>query len=137
MITARTNVMGHLTGAPCPDDGLKSLYRDMYKRPDLAVRLGLTEQKADLLDRIASEEGRPEAAVQAEEAFALAPSYRPILDGKPPTLTGRPNTGTGGPLLNVPSPGSSTRATAVSPAAGASKAAAVEGERAEGPLAVV
>ncbi|MFD4136834.1 hypothetical protein [Streptomyces goshikiensis] len=98
-------------GAPRPDDGLKSLYRDVYKRPD-SLSAGLIEHKAAMLDRIASEEGRPEAAVQAEEAFALAASYRPMLDGKPPALTGRPNTGTGVPLPNVPPPGSSTRATA-------------------------
>lgn len=61
-------------------DGLKYLYRDMYKRPDPAARLRLTERKAALLDRIAVEEGRPEAAVQAEEARALAAQLRAEIE---------------------------------------------------------
>ncbi|GAA2201215.1 hypothetical protein [Streptomyces bangladeshensis] len=62
-------------------DGLKYLYRDMYKRPDPVARLRLTERKAALLDRIAIEEGRPEAAVQAEEARALAAQLRAEIEG--------------------------------------------------------
>ncbi|MFE4829934.1 hypothetical protein [Streptomyces sp. NPDC056672] len=62
-------------------DGLKYLYRDMYKRPDPVARLRLTERKAALLDRIATEEGRPEAAVQAEEARALAAQLRAEING--------------------------------------------------------
>ncbi|MCX5434741.1 hypothetical protein OHU11_41925 (plasmid) [Streptomyces sp. NBC_00257] len=62
-------------------DGLKYLYRDMYKRPDPGARLRLTERKAALLDRIATEEGRPEAVVQAEEARALAAQLRAEIDG--------------------------------------------------------
>nr|WP_024127904.1 hypothetical protein [Streptomyces sp. 14R-10]AHF46178.1 hypothetical protein pZL1.13 [Streptomyces sp. 14R-10] len=62
-------------------DGLSHLYRDMHKRPDPAARLRLTERKAALLDRIAVEEGRPEAAVQAEEARALAARLRAEIDG--------------------------------------------------------
>ncbi|MGW0491159.1 hypothetical protein [Streptomyces olivaceus] len=61
-------------------DGLNYLYRDMHKRPDPAVRLRLTERKADLLDRIAIEEGRPEAAAQAEEARALAAELRAEIE---------------------------------------------------------
>ncbi|MGV4988985.1 hypothetical protein ACVB8X_40870 [Streptomyces sp. NRAIS4] len=53
----------------------------MYKRPDPVARLRLTERKAALLDRIAIEEGRPEAAVQAEEARALAAQIRAEIEG--------------------------------------------------------
>ncbi|SCE46555.1 hypothetical protein GA0115236_161528 [Streptomyces sp. IgraMP-1] len=49
--------------------------------PDPAARLRLTELKAALLDRIAVEEGRPEATVQAEEARALAAQLRAEIDG--------------------------------------------------------
>jgi hypothetical protein len=38
----------------------------MHKRPDPAVRLRLTKRKAALLDRIAIEEGRPEAALTSD-----------------------------------------------------------------------
>ncbi|MBD2829901.1 hypothetical protein ID875_21290 [Streptomyces globisporus] len=62
-------------------DGLSYLYRDMHKRPDPAARLRLTERKAALLDRIAIEEGRPEAAAQAEEARALAAQLRAEIEG--------------------------------------------------------
>ncbi|MFG2881088.1 hypothetical protein ACGFYV_01955 [Streptomyces sp. NPDC048297] len=61
-------------------DGLKYLYRDMSKGPDPVARLRLTERKAALLDRIAVEEGRPEAAAQAEEARALAAWLRAEID---------------------------------------------------------
>ncbi|MFE7268021.1 hypothetical protein ACFU9B_39470 [Streptomyces sp. NPDC057592] len=61
-------------------DGLNYLYRNMsqlgFEGPDPKARLRLTERKAALLDRIAIEEGRPEAAVQAEEARALAAQLR-------------------------------------------------------------
>ncbi|MFD8822091.1 hypothetical protein ACFV1C_07005 [Streptomyces sp. NPDC059605] len=67
-------------------DGLKYLYRDMHKRPDPAARLRLIERKAALLDRIAVEEGRPEAAGQAEEARALAAQLRAEAEeATPPT----------------------------------------------------
>lgn len=46
-------------------DGLSYLGRDRHKASDPAVRLQLTERQAALLDRIASEENRPEAAVQS------------------------------------------------------------------------
>lgn len=62
-------------------DSLNYLYRDMHKRPDPAARLRLTERKAALLDRIAIEEGRPEAAAQAEEARALAAQLRAEIKG--------------------------------------------------------
>jgi hypothetical protein len=66
-------------------DGLNYLYRNMselgFKGPDPKARLRLTERKAALLDRIATEEGRPEAAVQAEEARALAAQLRAEIDG--------------------------------------------------------
>ncbi|MFD4370143.1 hypothetical protein [Streptomyces sp. NPDC058486] len=62
-------------------DGLKYLHRDMYKRPDPVARLRLTERKAALFDRIAIEEGRPEAAAQAEEARALAAQLRAEIEG--------------------------------------------------------
>jgi hypothetical protein len=62
-------------------DGINYLYRD-NKRPDPAVRLRLTERKAALLDRIAIEEGRPEAAALAEEARALAAQLRDEIEGK-------------------------------------------------------
>ncbi|MFC8713262.1 hypothetical protein ACFUCQ_25580 [Streptomyces sp. NPDC057197] len=61
--------------------GLTHLYRDIYKGPDPVARLRLTERKAALLDRIAVEEGRPEAAVQAEEARALAAQLRAEIEG--------------------------------------------------------
>ncbi|MDX2530756.1 hypothetical protein ACSCB1_37355 [Streptomyces europaeiscabiei] len=38
-------------------------------------------RKAALLDRIAVEEGRPEAAVQAEEARALVAQLRAEIEG--------------------------------------------------------
>ncbi len=50
-------------------------------RSDLALHLRLTERKAALLDRIAIKKGRPEAAVQAEEARALASQLRAEIDG--------------------------------------------------------
>ncbi|MFE4629881.1 hypothetical protein [Streptomyces mirabilis] len=53
----------------------------MYKRPDPVGRLRPTDRKAALLDRIAIEEGRPEAAVQAEEACALAAQLRAEIEG--------------------------------------------------------
>ncbi|MFI8515318.1 hypothetical protein ACIGHB_29740 [Streptomyces sp. NPDC085460] len=62
-------------------DGLKHLYRDTYKGPDPVARLRLTECKAALLDRIAVEEGRPEAAAQAEKARALAVQLRAEIGG--------------------------------------------------------
>ncbi|MFB7649443.1 hypothetical protein ACFC0S_15700 [Streptomyces sp. NPDC056084] len=62
-------------------DSLSHLYRDMHKRPDPIARLRLTERKAALLDRIAIEEGRPEAAAQAEEARALAAQLRAEIEG--------------------------------------------------------
>ncbi|MFJ4700627.1 hypothetical protein ACIP5N_21385 [Streptomyces sp. NPDC088768] len=66
-------------------DGLSHLYRDMHKRPDPVARLRLTERKAALLDRIAVEEGRPEAAAQADEARALAARLRAeIEEGEQP-----------------------------------------------------
>ncbi|MEV1049039.1 hypothetical protein [Streptomyces sp. NPDC049916] len=62
-------------------DGLSHLYRDMHKHPDPIARLRLTERKVALLDRIAIEEGRPEAAAQAEEARALAAQLRAEIEG--------------------------------------------------------
>ncbi|WP_331751505.1 hypothetical protein OG215_40010 (plasmid) [Streptomyces globisporus] len=62
-------------------DGLSHLYQDMQKRPDPIARLRLTERKAALLDRIAIEEGRPEAAAQAEEPRALAARLRAGIEG--------------------------------------------------------
>lgn len=62
-------------------DGLNHLYRDMHTPPDPAARARLLERKAALLDRIAVEEGRPEAAAQAEEARALAVQLRAETDG--------------------------------------------------------
>ncbi|MFD6329249.1 hypothetical protein ACFWGI_06680 [Streptomyces niveus] len=64
-------------------DGLSYLDRDRHKPPDPAVRLQLTERKAVLLDRIAHEEDRPEAALQAEEARALAAQIRSEIEGTP------------------------------------------------------
>lgn len=58
---------------------LNHLYRDMHTPPDPAARLALTERKAALLDRIAVEEGRPDAAAQADEARALAAQLRAEL----------------------------------------------------------
>lgn len=57
-------------------DVLNHLYGDMRTPPDPLVRACLTERKAALLDRIAAEEGRAEAAQQAEEARALAVQLR-------------------------------------------------------------
>ncbi|MGW8543678.1 hypothetical protein ACWGM4_24625 [Streptomyces albidoflavus] len=57
-------------------DALKHLYHDMYTPPDPAARARLTERKAALLDRIAVEEGRPEAAIQASEARIVAAQLR-------------------------------------------------------------
>ncbi|WP_424217804.1 hypothetical protein ACN20G_37230 (plasmid) [Streptomyces sp. BI20] len=66
-------------------DGLAHLYRNMrqpgFDGPDPVARLRFTERKAALLDRIAVEEGRPEAAVQADEARALAAELRAEMDG--------------------------------------------------------
>ncbi|MFF2226935.1 hypothetical protein ACFVV7_26880 [Streptomyces globisporus] len=45
------------------------------------AQLRLIERKAALLDRIAVEKGRPEAAVQAEEARRLAAQLRAEIDG--------------------------------------------------------
>ncbi|MFD9871729.1 hypothetical protein ACFXI8_26905 [Streptomyces niveus] len=56
--------------------GLSYLDRDRHEPPDPAIRLQLMLRKAVLLDRIAKEENRPEAAVQAEEARALAARIR-------------------------------------------------------------
>ena len=54
---------------------------DLHKRPDPAVRLRPTVRRAALLDRIAVEEGRPETAVQAEEARALVAQLRAEIEG--------------------------------------------------------
>ncbi|WP_186779884.1 hypothetical protein [Streptomyces salinarius] len=75
-------VTGHLPALSTAEemvqvlDALKHLYRDMYAPPDPLARARLTERKAALLDRIAAEEGRAEAAQQAEEARALAVQLR-------------------------------------------------------------
>ncbi|MEV6886241.1 hypothetical protein [Streptomyces sp. NPDC051135] len=53
-------------------DGLNHPYGDMCTPPDPLARARLTERKAALLDCIAAEEGRAEAAQQAEEVRALA-----------------------------------------------------------------
>ncbi|TDT29368.1 hypothetical protein EV562_113233 [Streptomyces sp. BK208] len=57
-------------------DALKHLYGDMRTPPDPLARARLTERKAALLDRIVAEEGRTEAAQQAEEARAVAVQLR-------------------------------------------------------------
>ncbi|MFD9619674.1 hypothetical protein ACFWB2_20660 [Streptomyces virginiae] len=62
-------------------DSLVHLHRDMNGQPDPAARLWLTERKAALLDRIAVEEGRPQAGVQAEDARALAAQLRAEIEG--------------------------------------------------------
>jgi hypothetical protein len=75
-------VTGHLPALTTAEemvqvlDALNHLYRDMHSPPDPGARADLTERKAALLDRIATEEGRPEAAQQAEEARALAAQLR-------------------------------------------------------------
>jgi hypothetical protein len=75
-------VTGHLPALSTAEemvqvlDALKHLYGDMRTPPDPAARARLTERKAALLDRIAVEDGRPEAAQQAEEARALAAQLR-------------------------------------------------------------
>jgi hypothetical protein len=56
--------------------GIQHLYRDMHAPIDEAARIRLIERKAALLDRIAVEEGRPEAAEQAAEARQLAGQLR-------------------------------------------------------------
>ncbi|WP_331730057.1 hypothetical protein OHV05_35500 (plasmid) [Kitasatospora sp. NBC_00070] len=62
-------------------EGLNYLYRDMRSGgPDPMLRLRLTERQAASLERIAVEEGRPSAAVLAEEARALAAQLRAALD---------------------------------------------------------
>ncbi|PBC72368.1 hypothetical protein BX261_7304 [Streptomyces sp. 2321.6] len=80
-------VTGHLPALTTAEemvqvlDALNHLYSDMHTPPDPADRARLTERKAALLDRIAIEEDRPEAAVQAEEARALAAQLRADIDG--------------------------------------------------------
>ena len=79
-------VSGGLPTLSLPDetgqvlDGLNHLYREGTPT-DLAARLRLTERKAALLDRIAAEEGRPEAAARADEARALAAQLRAEIGG--------------------------------------------------------
>ena len=63
-------------------EGLNHLYRHPYLPPDPAARLRLVERKAALLDRIAVEQDRPEAAGQAAEARAYATQLRAEIDGK-------------------------------------------------------
>lgn len=63
--------------------GLNYLYRDMSSTPDPAARASLQERKAALLDRIAVEEDRPSAALQAAEARALAEKLRTEVAGAP------------------------------------------------------
>ncbi|MFE7268539.1 hypothetical protein ACFU9B_42320 [Streptomyces sp. NPDC057592] len=75
-------VTGHLPALTTAEemvqvlDALNHLYGDMHTPPDPGARARLTERKAALLDRIAVEDGRPEAAQQAEEARALAAQLR-------------------------------------------------------------
>ncbi|MGV9815897.1 hypothetical protein ACWDTQ_28805 [Streptomyces cellulosae] len=75
-------VTGHLPALSTAEemvqvlDALKHLYGDMRTPPNPEDRARLTERKAALLDRIALEDGRPEAAQQADEARALAAQLR-------------------------------------------------------------
>ncbi|MFC7872034.1 hypothetical protein ACFUS2_12910 [[Kitasatospora] papulosa] len=75
-------VTGHLPALSTAEemvqvlDTLNHLYVDTRTPPDPSARIRLVERKAALLDRIAAEEGRPEAAQQAEEARALAAQLR-------------------------------------------------------------
>ncbi|MEH0589855.1 hypothetical protein QA942_39820 [Streptomyces sp. B21-106] len=75
-------VTGHLPALTTAEemvqvlDALHHLYGDRRTPPDPDARARLTERKAALLDRIAVEDGRPEAAQQAEEARALAAQLR-------------------------------------------------------------
>lgn len=62
-------------------EGLRHLYRDMHKGPDPVARLKLLERKAALLERIAVEEGRPDAAEQAAETRARIAELRAGTDG--------------------------------------------------------
>ncbi|WP_306358962.1 MULTISPECIES: hypothetical protein [unclassified Nocardia] len=55
---------------------LTHLYSDMFSPIDQEKHARLLERKAGLLDRIATEEGRPEAAQQAAEARARAAELR-------------------------------------------------------------
>ncbi|MFE4678204.1 hypothetical protein [Streptomyces sp. NPDC056723] len=57
-------------------DGINHLYGDGRKPADPAARARLTDRKAALLERIAVEDGNPQAAVQAAEARALAAQLR-------------------------------------------------------------
>ncbi|ARE79470.1 hypothetical protein B6R96_36235 (plasmid) [Streptomyces sp. Sge12] len=61
-------------------DALNHLYNDALAPPDRAARARLAERKAALLDRIAVEDGRPEAAEQAAEARARAAQLRAEAD---------------------------------------------------------
>ncbi|KUL73911.1 MULTISPECIES: hypothetical protein [unclassified Streptomyces] len=71
-------VTGHLPALSTAEemvqvlDALNHLYGDSRTPPDPKARARVIERKAALLDRIAVEQGRPEAAQQAEEARALA-----------------------------------------------------------------
>ncbi|WP_226487496.1 hypothetical protein [Streptomyces parvulus] len=75
-------VTGHLPALSTAEemvqvlDALNHLHRDMHQPPDPAARAALIERKAALLDRIAVEEGRPDATQRAEEARALAVQLR-------------------------------------------------------------
>ncbi|MGW5042188.1 hypothetical protein ACWEQK_28925 [Streptomyces parvulus] len=75
-------VTGHLPALTTAEemvqvlDALNHLYGDARTPPDPLARARLTERKAALLDRIAVEEGRAEAAQQADEARALAVQLR-------------------------------------------------------------
>jgi hypothetical protein len=62
-------------------DGLNYLYRDMSTVPEPAARARLLDRKAALLDRMAVEEGRPDAVLQAAEARALAAQLRTEAEG--------------------------------------------------------
>ena len=63
---------------------LNHLYIDMHTPPSQLARARLLERKAALLDRIAVEEAKPEAAEQAAEARARAAQLRAEGEGTPP-----------------------------------------------------
>ncbi|MFD5489502.1 hypothetical protein ACFWIV_29010 [Streptomyces virginiae] len=62
-------------------DAINHLYHDTRTPPDPAGRARLAERKAALMERIAVEDGRPEAAEQAAEARARAAQLRAEADG--------------------------------------------------------
>ena len=77
-------VTGHLPVLSAPEEMVQVLDAIQYaQRTDAgpAFRAVMHERKAALLDRIAVEDGKPEAAVQAQESRALAAHLRAEAEG--------------------------------------------------------